>query len=81
LNANIAPDPNYAPDLEIQQSGGKIIISWANSAKGWQLEGSDAVAAVVRWEVISNAPVVADGRFVVVHEAKQGRWFYRLRRP
>jgi hypothetical protein len=79
--ANLRPEQAFAPDLQISHSEGKIFVSWPSSAKGWQLEGSDALAPVIKWEAITNAPVLVNERFVVAHEPIQGRWFYRLRQP
>jgi outer membrane protein assembly factor BamB len=81
LGTNSPVDRNFAPNLEISAPRGQVILSWPSSAQGWQLEGCDVLAKAIQWEALSNTPVLANERFVVVHEPKQGRWFYRLRRP
>jgi titin len=68
-----------APVLTIQpQPSQQVALAWTNTATGFVLEQTSSLSPPIQWTVVTNAPVVSNGRFVVTLPASCGNRFYVL---
>jgi hypothetical protein len=68
--------PDGRPMLE---SGTRFIVTWPLGTSGYELESADSLSAA-EWMLVTNAPVMLDGRPAVVLEAGASCRFYRMRK-
>ena len=60
-------------------SGGHLTLSWSASAIGYVVETVSRLAPTNTWEQVTNAAVIANGRFSVVLNWQATNHFFRLR--
>lgn len=56
----------------------QVALSWTNSATGFVLQQASSLSPVIQWTIVTNAPVIANGQFVVTVSTTNGNRFYRL---
>ncbi len=69
------------PPLAIQQTPGRVKISWPDSTQGFQLEATPSLGADAAWQPVTAIPVSAGGRWKVTLTNVAGHHFYRLMKP
>ena len=68
--------------LAAVRNGAGLVISWATNTPGYVLESATNLAPPVVWTtVVSPAPVVSSGQFVVTNTIGSGTKFFRLHGP
>ena len=65
------------PALAIERYGGRVSLSWPESAEGWRLETSTE-ADGSSWGPAAEVPVAVDQRWTVRIAEPTGPRFYRL---
>jgi len=68
------------PQLEAEQSGAQVILSWPASALDYTLVSVDSLTDT-NWLAVTNPPVLFGLRQQVTNETSSGSKFYRLRKP
>jgi hypothetical protein len=70
-----------APSLAAAYEGGVVQVFWPDSAIGWRLySASDPASPANAWILVSEAPVLVNGRVVVVIQPAPGSQVFRLRK-
>jgi len=69
------------PTLQIALSGNQVILSWAVSATGFELETSGTVSAGAMWTPLTNGVATVGSDRVLTNAAGAAAAFYRLRKP
>ncbi len=67
--------PDGRPTLSIGQ---RIVIAWPETAANCVLECTESLSPC-EWRVVTNAPVMVEGRMAVVLEPGEARKFFRMR--
>ena len=67
--------------LNVAQFRNDLVLSWSQNAQGFVLEMTDTLASTTPWEVVTNAPAMADGNITVTLDIAGRARFYRLRKP
>src|SRR5204863_62476 len=62
----------------VERSGTQVIVSWASSWNGFELESIDLLGGGSDWTTVTNAPVVSGDGYRVTLAAVSGSEFYRL---
>jgi uncharacterized repeat protein (TIGR03803 family) len=66
------------PFLNVQRSGGTVILSWPTNSTGFTLQTATNVARGTPWAEVTNVPGVAGANFVVSDTMVPPTRFYRL---
>jgi uncharacterized repeat protein (TIGR03803 family) len=71
---------SFAPAVEINLSGTRIILSWPTNYSGFTLQAATNLTSTADWNAVSPAPVVVNGENTVTNALSGTRKFYRLSR-
>jgi hypothetical protein len=72
----VAPQPALAvSNLAATQ---KLWLAWTNSAEGFALQQATNLSPPVVWSLITNAPTLSGGQYVLTPPTTNGNRFYRL---
>jgi len=66
-------------NLNIQQAGSNVVLSWATNATGFNLESTSSLGAGAVWQTNSTVPVVISGQYVVTNAIAGTQRYYRLK--
>ncbi|MCI0538702.1 MAG: multicopper oxidase domain-containing protein, partial [Verrucomicrobiales bacterium] len=66
------------PALSIRRQGRLEIVSWPDSAAGWNLQSTSQIGAGADWRPVAQAPVKTNGAWTVTVPEAMDRQFYRL---
>ena len=67
--------------LSTARTNNQVLISWPQSAQGFQLESCDSLAPPLNWETVTNTPVIVGDQYTVTLDVVGESKFYRLRNP
>jgi uncharacterized repeat protein (TIGR03803 family) len=66
------------PQLAIMLSVSNVVLTWTNTATGFELKSTTTLASPAGWSANSPAPVVVNGQFTVTNPVSSATMFYRL---
>ena len=66
------------PVLNLQRSGGNMVLFWTNTAIGYTLQRATNLLGSIIWTAVTNSPVNAGGQFFVTNALSPGSSYYRL---
>jgi len=67
------------PGLAMASSGsGQVKLTWTNAPSGFVLVQTESLSPPIQWSVVTNAPVLTNGQFVVAVAPTEGNRFYAL---
>ncbi|HZV34621.1 MAG TPA: hypothetical protein VFB72_08630 [Verrucomicrobiae bacterium] len=67
------------PQLNIQQAGSNVVLSWSTNASGFYLESTSNLNAGAVWQTNYSVPYVTNGLYFVTNAITGSRQFYRLK--
>jgi Carboxypeptidase regulatory-like domain len=68
-----------APRLDIALAGSIFVLSWPESAAGYSLQSTSALAPA-NWQDVTNIPVLVSGRYALTNAAGGSSGYYRLKK-
>lgn len=81
LSQAIAVRPQPALLASNAPASRQLVISWTNSATGFELQSATNLSTPVFWSPVTNTPLLSGGRYVVSLPTTNGPRFYRLILP
>ena len=70
--------PITLPSLSIHVTGGKLVITWPDTATGYTLMSATNLGSSVTWSTVTNTPVIVNGSYTVTNAIAGGQKFYSL---
>jgi len=64
--------------LNVQKSGGNVVLSWPTGTGGYQLESNTAINSPGTWTIVATPPVIVGNQNIVTVPAGPGTTYYRL---
>jgi uncharacterized repeat protein (TIGR03803 family) len=68
----------FTPSLSIHVTGGKLVITWPDTATGYTLMSATNLGSSVTWSTVTNTPVIVNGSYTVTNAIAGGQKFYSL---
>jgi hypothetical protein len=75
------PSTTPSPTVAFQVDADNLVITWPDTAQGFQLESSAVLGPGATWTVVSDGAPATGGLFRVTVPLDQPARFLRLRRP
>jgi hypothetical protein len=75
---NLEFSVSLPPTLQVQASGGNLLLSWPMSAQNFNLQTTTNLADPNSWTILTNPPAIINSQNAVTNPISDAVRFYRL---